>query len=59
MAAVTYYGAGLVGYLAKGAHAAGFGVRPDVAVAISIPLIAAAVWVVVRRLHRKAEAAAV
>ena len=59
VAAVTYYGAGLVGYLAKGAHAAGFGVRPDVAVAISIPLIAAAVWVVVRKLHRKAAAAAV
>ncbi len=59
VAAVTYYGAGLVGYVAKGAHAAGWAVRPDVAVAISIPLIAAAVWIGVRRLHREAQAAAV
>ena len=59
VAAVTYYGAGLVGYLAKGAHAAGLAVRPDVAMAISIPLIAAAVWIGVRRLHREAQAAAV
>ena len=59
VAAVTYYGAGLVGYLAKGAHAAGWAVPPDVAVAISIPLIAAAVWLGVRRLHREAQAAAV
>ena len=58
VAAVTYYGAGLVGYLAKGTHSAGLPVVPDVAVAVSIPLIAIAVWLGIRRLHRRAQAAA-
>lgn len=58
VAAVTYYGAGLVGYAAKGAKSAGWNVAPDLAVAISIPLIALAVWFGVRRLHREAHAAA-
>jgi len=58
VAAVTYYGAGLVGYAAKGAKSAGWNVSPDLAVAISIPLIALAVWFGVRRLHREAHAAA-
>ena len=34
VAAVTYYGSGLVGYLAKGAHALGLQVQPEVAVAV-------------------------
>jgi len=58
VAAVTYYGAGLVGYLAKGAKVAGVNLAPDVAVAVSIPLIALAVWLGIRRLHRSARAAA-
>jgi uncharacterized membrane-anchored protein len=58
VAAVTYYSAGLVGYVAKGAESAGLNVSPDLAVAISIPLIAVAVWLGVRRLHREAQAAA-
>jgi uncharacterized membrane-anchored protein len=58
VAAVTYYGAGLVGYLAKGAKAVGLNVAPDLAVAVSIPLIALAVWLGIRRLHRNAQAAA-
>lgn len=58
VAAVTYYGAGLVGYAAKGAKSAGWNVSPDLAVAVSIPLIALAVWFGVRRLHREAHAAA-
>jgi uncharacterized membrane-anchored protein len=58
VAAVTYYGAGLVGYLAKGAKAGGWNVAPDVAVAVSIPLIAIAVWWSIRRLHRRVHAAA-
>lgn len=55
VAAVTYYGAGLVGYLAKGAKAAGLPVAPDVAVALCIPLIALSVWWGIRRLHRRAQ----
>lgn len=55
VAAVTYYGAGLVGYVAKGVKAFGLNVAPDLAVALSIPVIAVAVWQVVRRLHRRVQ----
>ena len=56
VAAVTCYGSGLVGYLAKGAKAAGlFAIAPDIAVAASIPLIAALVWFGVRRLHQRVQ----
>jgi uncharacterized membrane-anchored protein len=58
VAAVTYYGAGLVGYLAKGAKASGFALSPDLATALSIPLIALAVWWGIRRLHRRVQSAA-
>ena len=56
VAAVTYYGAGLVGYIAKGAKAAGWPVSSDIAVALCIPLIAIAVWWGIRRLHRRVQA---
>lgn len=56
IAAVTYYAAGLVGYLAKGAKAAGAPLAPDMVVALSIPLIAAAVWWGLRQLHRRVAA---
>ena len=42
IAAVTYYTVGLVGYVAKGAKALGAGINPDLAMAVSIPVIAAA-----------------
>ena len=58
VAAVTYYGAGLVGYVAKGVKAAGLGVSPDMVVAVSIPFIAYAVWLGIGRLHRSAQAEA-
>jgi uncharacterized membrane-anchored protein len=58
IAAITYYGAGLVGYLAKGAKAAGLPLLVDVVVAAAIPVIAAAVWVGLRRLHAAAQRAA-
>ncbi|MGE3482788.1 MAG: DUF3422 family protein [Gammaproteobacteria bacterium] len=57
VAAVTYYGAGLVGYLAKGAGHLGLRVAPEAAIAVSIPLIAFGVWRGIRRLHRRIEAA--
>ena len=40
------------------AQAAGIGVQPELAVAASIPLIALAVWLGIRSLHRRAQAAA-
>ena len=52
MAAITYYGAGLVGYLAKGLKSADLlPVSPEVLVAASVPVIAVAVWWAVRKLH--------
>lgn len=52
VAAITYYGAGLVGYLAKGLKTADMlPVSPDVMVAASVPVIAVAVWWGVRKLH--------
>jgi uncharacterized membrane-anchored protein len=56
VAAVTYYGAGLVGYVVKGMKSAGWALSPDVAVALSIPVIGLVVWWGIRRLHRQVEA---
>lgn len=52
VAAITYYLASLVGYLAKGAKAFGIALDPEVATAAAIPLLALAVWFGLRRLHR-------
>lgn len=55
VAAIVYYAASLVGYLAKGAAAAGLvAIKPDAAVAVSIPLLAAAAVGLVRRARRRA-----
>jgi uncharacterized membrane-anchored protein len=59
VAAITYYGAGLVGYLAKGGKEAGLlPLSPEVLVAVSIPLIALMVWSGLRKLHQMAHRAA-
>src|SRR3546814_20684556 len=52
VAAITYYLASLVGYLAKGAKAFGLKIDPELATAAAIPLLALAVWYGLRRLHR-------
>jgi uncharacterized membrane-anchored protein len=52
VAAVTYYAAGLVGYLAKGLKAAGMHIDPELCVGISIPIIAAVTALGVSRVHR-------
>ena len=57
IAAITYYGAGLVGYLAKGAKSAGLPLNPDVVVAAAIPVVALAMWLALRRLHKAVKAA--
>lgn len=53
VAAITYYGAGLVGYVASGVHAAGIPVEHDIAVAAAIPVIAMLVALALRRVRRK------
>ncbi len=52
IAAITYYAAGLVGYLAKAAKSLGIGVDTDIAVAVAIPAIAVALWLALRRIRR-------
>jgi uncharacterized membrane-anchored protein len=53
VAAVTYYVVGLVAYLTKGLLAAGVSVRADLVTGISIPLVAIAVALGVRRLRKR------
>ncbi len=52
VAAVTYYVVGLVGYVAKGAKAAGSDWNPDLVMAISIPVVAVAVALGVRKIRK-------
>lgn len=55
IAAITYYLASLVGYLAKGAKAAGLPVSPELATAISIPILALLIWFGLRRFRHRLE----
>lgn len=52
VAALTYYGAGLVGYLGRPLSLALPWLRNEVLVAISVPLIAALAWYSVRRIRQ-------
>ena len=52
MAAITYYVAGLVGYVAKSLKAAGLRVDPDLATGAAIPVVAVLVALGTRRVHR-------
>ena len=54
VAAIVYYLAGLVGYLAKGVKAAGVPLNADVAIGAAVPLLALAAIVVLRRAKRRA-----
>lgn len=53
IAAITYYGAGLVGYLVNGISASGYHVDHDIAMAIAIPIIALLVSLALKRVRRK------
>ena len=53
VAAICYYIAGLVGYGAKALKTVGLPVEPDLAVGLSIPLVALAVVSAVRRARRR------
>jgi uncharacterized membrane-anchored protein len=53
VAAIVYYMAGLVGYLAKAARSAGARIDADIAVGVSIPLVAALALWGVRRMRRR------
>jgi uncharacterized membrane-anchored protein len=53
VAAITYYIAGLVSYLAKGASKLGWPWSAESTAAVAIPLVALGVWWSLRRLHHK------
>jgi uncharacterized membrane-anchored protein len=53
VAAIVYYGAGLVGYLAKALRGAGARLDVDIAVGVSVPIIAALALWGVRRMRRR------
>jgi uncharacterized membrane-anchored protein len=52
VAAISYYVIGLIGYAGKAAKAAGLPINPDLATGIGVPLVAACVWLGLRRMHR-------
>jgi len=56
VAAICYYAAGLVGYVAKGLKAGGLPLDPDLTVGIAIPLLALAVVFALRRARRHLKA---
>jgi uncharacterized membrane-anchored protein len=54
IAAIVYYMAGIVGYLAKGLASAGWlPLNPDVIVAVSIPVVALTAIVLMRRMKKR------
>ncbi len=53
VAAITYYVAGLFQYAGKGLKAVGVQINPELVTGLLIPVIAGAVWVGLRRLHRQ------
>jgi uncharacterized membrane-anchored protein len=53
VAAISYYMVGLVGYLIKGAHEYGLHFDTTIATAISVPVIVAFVWFLVRRIRKR------
>ena len=53
VAAITYYIAGLVSYLAKGGQKLGWPLAPEITAALAIPVVALSVWWSLRRMHKR------
>ena len=53
VAAITYYIAGLVSYLAKGGQTLGWPLSPESSAALAVPVVALSVWWSLRRLHKR------
>lgn len=56
VAAIAYYGAGLVGYVVKAGRAAGLPLNADLLVGVAIPIIAGAAFIAVRRARQRVHA---
>jgi uncharacterized membrane-anchored protein len=52
VAAIVYYGAGLVGYLAKALKSVGYPIDPEITVGLAIPVIGVICVLALRRAHR-------
>lgn len=50
--AISYYLAGLFSYAMKAAKAAGWPINPDISTGLLVPVIAASVWLGLRRMHK-------
>jgi uncharacterized membrane-anchored protein len=53
LAAIVYYVAGLIGYLAKALRGAGLRIDPDIAIGVSIPMVAVVLLFALRRNRRR------
>jgi uncharacterized membrane-anchored protein len=53
VAAISYYVAGLVGYVAKAAKSAGAPLDPDLLVGVAIPVVAVLALLAIRRARRR------
>ncbi|WP_040618953.1 DUF3422 family protein [Rhodovulum sp. PH10] len=53
VAAVTYYVVGLIGYFTKGLSVAGIPVKPEVAIAVAVPVVAFLVWMGLRGFKKR------
>jgi len=51
--AISYYMIGLLGYAGKAAKAAGLPLNPDIATGVLVPVVAAAVWLGLKRMHKR------
>ncbi|MEC4723450.1 DUF3422 domain-containing protein [Noviherbaspirillum sp. CPCC 100848] len=52
VAAITYYVVGLFSYAGKAVKVAGMPINPELATGILVPLVAAGVWLGLRRMHK-------
>ena len=53
VAAISYYLVGLLGYAGKAGKALGLPVNPDLLLGVMVPIVAGAVWIGQRRMHKK------
>ena len=53
VAAISYYLVGLVGYSAKGAKALGWSGNPELLMGATVPVVALAVWIGLRCMHKR------